>query len=75
MSMAIPMARRVSEHHNSVEFPCLYLALAIYAENDRHEDRDTFNGREKVPVLVGHRALGSQVRAGEACALPPLPEG
>jgi hypothetical protein len=39
-------------HHNSVEFPFLYLALAIYAENDRNEGCTMFKGREKVPVLV-----------------------
>jgi hypothetical protein len=40
------------EHHNSLEFPFLYSALAIYAENDQNEGWTMFKGREKVPVLV-----------------------
>jgi hypothetical protein len=45
------------EHQHSLEFPFLYLALAIYAENDRNEGCTMFKGREKVPVLVDRENL------------------
>jgi hypothetical protein len=38
------------EHRDAREFPFLWLALAIHAENDRNGGYNPLNGREKVPV-------------------------
>jgi hypothetical protein len=59
------------EHHNSLEFPFLYLALAIYAENDRNEGCTMFKGREKVPVWwIGE--IRGEMKASDVHARMPF---
>jgi hypothetical protein len=52
LDRSVSIIRRLEVHDHSREFPFLYLAMAISAENDRNERCDMFKGREKVPVLV-----------------------
>jgi hypothetical protein len=49
-SSTVAATRPNKEHHYSLEFPFLHLALAIRDENDRTGGGDMLNGREKVPV-------------------------